>query len=119
MDYRARREVNPQLCRLIWSESDGLPGVIVDRYGEYLVLQTLTLGMDLRKELIVQAIRNVLPNECSIIIERNDAPVRKAEGLDPVIQDRRPGVIHQVPPRKRQKKITTATNVPKIHSISA
>src|SRR6188768_3113330 len=82
VEYRTRRNIDLQLCRLVWSESDGLPGVIVDRYGEYLVLQTLTLGMDLRKELIVQAIRNVLPNECSIIIERNDAPVRKAEGLD-------------------------------------
>src|ERR1700677_356961 len=49
--YRKRRNVDPRLCRLIWSESDGLPGLIVDRYGDTLVLQTLTLAMDLRKEI--------------------------------------------------------------------
>lgn len=80
VDYRARRGINPRLGRMIWSESDGLPGLIVDRYGDHLVLQTLTLAMDQRKELIVDALRKVL--EPSSIIERNDAPVRKAEGLE-------------------------------------
>src|SRR5213596_1135358 len=42
IEYRKRRGLNPQLCRLVWSESDGLPGVIVDRYGNHAVLQTLT-----------------------------------------------------------------------------
>ena len=51
MEYRKRRGIDPRLCRVVWSESDGLPGVIVDRYGDHAVLQTLTLGMDLRKEL--------------------------------------------------------------------
>src|SRR5215468_3627172 len=55
-EYRARRGMNEKLCRLVWSESDGLPGVIIDRYGDHLVLQTLTLAMDQRKDLIVQAI---------------------------------------------------------------
>src|SRR2546422_11255358 len=54
-EYRDRRHVDPELRRVVWSESDGLPGVIVDRYGEYLVLQTLTLAMDLRKDLIAEA----------------------------------------------------------------
>ncbi|HEX8281307.1 MAG TPA: hypothetical protein VF551_08010, partial [Chthoniobacterales bacterium] len=49
-EYRARRGVDPRLCRVVWSESDGLPGVIVDRYGDQLVLQTLTLAMDMRRE---------------------------------------------------------------------
>ncbi|MBV9999112.1 MAG: class I SAM-dependent rRNA methyltransferase [Verrucomicrobia bacterium] len=65
--------------RVIWSESDGLPGLVVDRYHAHLVLQTLTAGMDLRKPLIVEALRHVLRPES--IFERNDAPVRKAEGL--------------------------------------
>jgi 23S rRNA (cytosine1962-C5)-methyltransferase len=95
IEYRARRGMNPQLCRLVWSESDGLPGVIVDRYGNHLVLQTLTLAMDQRKELIVRALEDC----CSAgapptagdgpggapalqIIERNDAPVRRAEGME-------------------------------------
>jgi len=76
VEYRARRGVNPRLCRMVWSESDGLPGVVVDRYGDHVVLQTLTLAMDLRKELIVEALAS--PS----IIERNDAPVRRAEGLE-------------------------------------
>ena len=52
----ARRGIDG-LCRLVWSESDGLPGVIVDRYGDHAVLQTLTLAMDLRKGLIVEALQ--------------------------------------------------------------
>ena len=81
-EYRTRRGVNPELCRVVWSESDGLQGVIVDRYGGNLVLQTLTLAMDQRKALIVEALRSAL-NGVESIIERNDAPVRRAEGLQP------------------------------------
>jgi 23S rRNA (cytosine1962-C5)-methyltransferase len=80
VEYRARRGVNPQLCRVVWSESDGLPGVIVDRYGDQLVLQTLTLAMDMRKGLIVDALKGVFSPKT--IVERNDAPVRRAEGME-------------------------------------
>ncbi|MGI8820951.1 MAG: class I SAM-dependent rRNA methyltransferase [Chthoniobacterales bacterium] len=79
-DYRARRAVDPRLCRLVWSESDGLPGVIVDRYGDHVVLQTLTLAMDIRKALIVDALITILGKVT--VIERNDAPVRRAEGME-------------------------------------
>ena len=79
-EYRARRHIDPKLCRIVWSESDGLPGVIIDRYGEHFVLQTLTLAMDMRKELITQAIIDLF--EARNIIERNDAPVRQVEGLE-------------------------------------
>jgi 23S rRNA (cytosine1962-C5)-methyltransferase len=82
MEYRARRGVDLRLCRVVWSESDGLPGVIVDRYGANLVLQTLTLAMDQRKALIVEALRSALEGVDSIV-ERNDAPVRRAEGMEP------------------------------------
>ena len=98
-EYRDRRNVDPELRRVVWSESDGLPGVIIDRYGGLFVLQTLTLAMDMRKHLIVQAIDDVFCRasaslaeerpaggapalQALTIIERNDAPVRKAEGLD-------------------------------------
>lgn len=74
--------VDTSLCRLIWSESDGLPGVIVDRYGDHLVLQTLTLAMAQRQDLIIQALVQVL-SPCSIV-QRNEGNVRKAEGLDQV-----------------------------------
>ncbi|HEX4665615.1 MAG TPA: class I SAM-dependent rRNA methyltransferase [Chthoniobacterales bacterium] len=80
VEYRARRGVDPRLCRLVWSESDGLPGLIVDRYGDCLVLQTLTLAMDQRKELIVRALDQVLGP--LPILERNDTPVRRAEGME-------------------------------------
>jgi 23S rRNA (cytosine1962-C5)-methyltransferase len=79
-EYRDRRNVDPKLRRMVWSESDGLPGVIIDRYGEEFVLQTLTLAMDLRKDLITDAIVELFGEVT--IIERNDAPVRKAEGLE-------------------------------------
>jgi len=79
-EYRERRAVDSKLCRVVWSESDGLPGVIVDRYGDYFVLQTVTLAMDLRKDLIANAIVDLFG--AVAIIERNDAPVRRAEGLE-------------------------------------
>jgi 23S rRNA (cytosine1962-C5)-methyltransferase len=79
-EYRTRRGVDPKLCRVVWSESDGLPGVIIDRYGDYLVLQTLTLGMDTRKDLIMNAILDLFGDVT--IIERNDVAVRRAEGLE-------------------------------------
>lgn len=79
-EYRARRGVDPQLCRVVWSESDGLPGVVIDRYGEHFVLQTLTLAMDMRKELIAHAVIELFG--AKNIIERNDAPIRRAEGLE-------------------------------------
>jgi len=66
--------------RIVWSESDGLPGLIIDRYGAHLVLQTLTLAMDQRKPLIVEVAKQLLSP--TSIIERNDAPIRKAEGLE-------------------------------------
>jgi len=80
--------------RIVWSESDGLPGLIIDRYGAHLVLQTLTLAMDQRKALIVEVANQLLSP--SSIIERNDAPIRKAEGLDLVtglLYGERPGRI--------------------------
>jgi 23S rRNA (cytosine1962-C5)-methyltransferase len=104
-EYRVRRDVDPKLCRVVWSESDGLPGVIIDRYGDYFVLQTLTLAMDMRKKIIANAIVDLFESGASFqranrqkasgrhapltIIERNDAPVRRAEGLE-----LRSGVLH-------------------------
>ena len=67
--------------RLVWSEADGLPGVVIDRYGDHFVLQTLTLAMDRRRELIVAALIGIFGE--IIVIERNDSSIRKAEGLEP------------------------------------
>jgi 23S rRNA (cytosine1962-C5)-methyltransferase len=102
-EYRDRRSVDPRLRRLVWSESDGLPGVIIDRYGDHFVLQTLTLAMDMRKDLIVDAIEHVFCRasgasvpQSFCVIERNDAPVRKAEGLEMRSEVLR-GISSQVP----------------------
>ncbi len=72
--------VDINLCRIIWSESDALPGVIVDRYGDHLVLQTLTLAMKRNKQLIIEALVELL-KPVSIIL-RNDSPMLKAEGIE-------------------------------------
>jgi 23S rRNA (cytosine1962-C5)-methyltransferase len=67
--------------RLVWSEADGLPGVVIDRYGDHFVLQTLTLAMDRRRELIVAALIGIFGE--ITVVERNDSSIRKAEGLEP------------------------------------
>jgi 23S rRNA (cytosine1962-C5)-methyltransferase len=82
-EYRVRRGIDPKVCRVVWSESDGLPGVIIDRYDDFFVLQTLTLAMDMRRELIARAMVDIMG--AKNIIERNDAQVRGAEGLEPRI----------------------------------
>jgi 23S rRNA (cytosine1962-C5)-methyltransferase len=65
--------------RLVWSESDQLPGVIVDRYDDVLVLQTLTLAMSLREGILADLLAR--KTGCRVILARNDAPVRQLEGL--------------------------------------
>ena len=79
-EYRDKLGLDPRARREVWSESDGLPGLILDRYGDCAVLQTLTLAMDQRQDLIADAIEEILKPSC--LIARNDAPVRKAEGLE-------------------------------------
>ena len=79
-EYRDKLGLDPRARREVWSESDGLPGLILDRYGDCVVLQTLTLAMDQRQDLIADAIEEILKPSC--LIARNDAPVRKAEGLE-------------------------------------
>lgn len=84
IEYRERKEIDPRLCRLVWSESDGIPGLIIDRYGDHLSVQTLTLAMDLRKELIRDSLVDLL-NPKSIVL-RNDSPSRRAEGMETGIE---------------------------------
>lgn len=67
--------------RLIFAESDGMPGLIADRFGNTLVLQMNTAGMDVKKEMLVEAFRLVLPDVEAILL-RNDSSARKQEGLE-------------------------------------
>jgi len=77
--HRQQRGVDRAACRLVWSESDGLPGLIVDQYGPHLVVQTVTSAMDRVLPEIVEVLTDQLAP--TSIIERNDASGRKAEGL--------------------------------------
>lgn len=65
--------------RLVNAEADGLPGLIVDRYGDYLVVQCLTLGIDQRKDLLFDLLMELLSPLG--IYERSDVDVRQKEGL--------------------------------------
>lgn len=81
-----KRTNNPLLagrdaCRLLFSEGDFLPGLIVDRYGGHLVMQILTLGMEKLKENIVRLLEDLLHPES--IYERSDHEGRRIEGLAP------------------------------------
>lgn len=78
--FRDSLGVDPLVRRVLWSESDGVPGVIVDRFGSVATLQTLTLAMDLRRDLIATSVQEVLGVET--VVERNDSSSRKAEGLE-------------------------------------
>lgn len=69
---------NTNACRLIFAESDGLPGVIVDRYDEFLVCQFLSTGAEYWKEEIINQLREQWP--CRGIYERSDADSRQKEG---------------------------------------
>lgn len=76
---RGRDGVLPENGRLVWSESDDLPGVVVDRFGDTLVVQLQSLAMEQRSALIGDVLAEaVRPVE---IIFRNDAPIRRLEGL--------------------------------------
>ncbi|MCO4293394.1 class I SAM-dependent rRNA methyltransferase [Solitalea sp. MAHUQ-68] len=65
--------------RLIYSEADGLPGLIVDKYADYLVMQVLTVGTEVRKQLIASYLFELL--KPTGIYERSDATARSLEGL--------------------------------------
>lgn len=67
-------------CRLIFGEADGLPQLIIDKFNDYFVIQTLALGIDLWKESIVKAINQIFQPKG--IYERNDVPIRELEGME-------------------------------------
>ena len=66
-------------CRLIFGEADQLPALIIDKFNDYFVIQTLALGMDIWKGAIVEALQKIFTPKG--IYERNDVPVRELEGM--------------------------------------
>ncbi|SES83064.1 class I SAM-dependent rRNA methyltransferase [Anaerobranca gottschalkii] len=77
--YR-QRIMDTNCCRVIFGEADFLPGLIVDKFGDYLVIQTLALGIDIHKSTIVELLDEIIKPKG--IYERNDVQVRELEGLD-------------------------------------
>ncbi|HVY53139.1 MAG TPA: class I SAM-dependent rRNA methyltransferase [Gammaproteobacteria bacterium] len=71
--------------RLVFGESDGLPGLVIDRFGNHIVAQCNTYGMDNRKEEILIALRRVLPSLQSLLW-RNDSSIRQQEGLTNTVE---------------------------------
>lgn len=72
-------------CRLIFGEADGLPGLTVDKFNNIIVTQTLSYGIETRKEIIFNSIFEVLSDygeKIDGIYERNDVAIRKLEGLE-------------------------------------
>lgn len=66
-------------CRLVFGEGDGIPQLIIDKFGDYFVMQTLALGIDRWKPALVKALETIFKPRG--IYERNDVPVRQLEGL--------------------------------------
>ena len=66
--------------RIIFSEADNLPGLIADKYGDYIVLQILTLGMEKRKEIILEVLKDIYKPKG--IYERSDTNIRRKEKLE-------------------------------------
>ena len=77
--YRKLIKFDYQMMRLVHAESDGLPGLIVDKYGENLVVQFLSAGCEYWKDVIVEALIDL--TGARTIYERSDVQVRKLEGL--------------------------------------
>lgn len=91
-DYRQRVVRDTQAFRLVYGEGDRLPSIVVDRYGDYLVIQTLSQGAErIKTELVSLLVEQLAPRG---ILERNDPRVRQREGLPQLIT-----VLHdEVPP---------------------
>lgn len=66
--------------RVLFGEADGIPGFIVDKYGDYLSIQILSLGIDIRKEMLIDILVEIFHPKG--IYERSDVSVRKKEGLE-------------------------------------
>jgi 23S rRNA (cytosine1962-C5)-methyltransferase len=93
LGYRESLAIEGDACRLVHAEADRLPGLVVDRYGAYLVVQTLTQGTDRRLGLFSRLLVELV--QPAGILARNDPRVRRLEGLDERVE-----VVHgEVPER--------------------
>ena len=85
-EYR-RQTIDTSSCRLIFGEADFLPGIVVDKFADVLVVESLALGIDRWKGVIVEALKKVLAEDgihIRGVYERSDAKVRLQEGMERV-----------------------------------
>ena len=83
-DYR-KQVIDAGSCRLIFGEADFLPGIVVDKFADVLVVESLALGIDKLKQQILDAVKRVLEKDGITvrgIYERSDAKVREQEGME-------------------------------------
>ena len=83
-EYR-KKTVDTSSCRVVFGEADFLPGLVIDKFSDVLVVQSLALGIDRYKELIVKCLKEILAEDGITIrgvYERSDAKVRKQEGME-------------------------------------
>lgn len=85
-EYR-KKTVDTDSCRIVFGEADYLPGIVIDKFADILVVQSLALGMDRYKDLIVQELKEILARDginIRGVYERSDAKVRLQEGMERV-----------------------------------
>ena len=83
-DYR-KQVIDTSCCRLIFGEADFLPGIVIDKFADVLVVESLALGIDRLKQLILDKLKKTLAEDGIVIrgiYERSDAKVREKEGLE-------------------------------------
>lgn len=83
-DYR-KKTVDTGSCRVIFGEADFLPGIVIDKFSDVLVVESLALGIDRLKETIVDTLKEVLAEDgvqIRGVYERSDAKVREQEGME-------------------------------------
>ncbi len=95
IEYRKKTVKVSDAYRIAHSEADGLPSLIVDRYGDHLSIQTLCLGMDNIKDTIVEALKDLL--KPASVVARNDSAIRKFEGLE-----EKKEILYGKPPEKTE-----------------
>lgn len=115
-EYR-KKTVDTESCRIVFGEADFLPGMVIDKFSDILVFQSLALGMDRYKELLIRLLKEILEEDGIIIrgvYERSDAKERLKEGMekvkgflgepfDPFVQIRENGVRYIVDVKDGQK----------------
>lgn len=115
-EYR-KKTVDTESCRIVFGEADFLPGMVIDKFSDILVFQSLALGMDRYKELLIRLLKEILEEDGITIrgvYERSDAKERLKEGMEkvkgflgepfgPFVQIRENGVRYIVDVKDGQK----------------